>query len=472
MELDAFTSCDEFRVETDTLGSVSIPAKRLWGAQTQRAIVNFPVGGSRSRWGRSVIRALGVVKRCAALANCELGVVSPEKCDLIAQASAEVIEGRWDDEFPLTMFQSGSGTQTNMNANEVIANRASQLAGGVLGSKNPIHPNDDVNCSQSSNDVFPSVMHIAAVDAIESSLLPALAGLARTFLERASAWSGLPLIGRTHLQDAVPLTLGNVFSGWQAQIDQAALGVRQTLPGLSELALGATAVGTGLNSPAGFDATVSRQIAEATGRAFVPAENKYAILSAHDAMVATSASLRTLAGALLKIANDIRWYASGPRAGIGEISLPENEPGSSIMPGKVNPTQCEMLTMVAVQVFGLDHAVAFAGSQGAFQLNVYKPLILFNVLESIGLLSQGCRSFDARCAREMTPREDVMRRHLNDSLMLATALSPHIGYDAAAKIAMAAHRQGITLRAAALQSGLVTSDQFDEWIRSEMMKLG
>ncbi|MSR56223.1 MAG: class II fumarate hydratase [Planctomycetaceae bacterium] len=468
MNCAANTTQDCVRFEEDSLGPVEIPADRLWGAQTQRAIVNFSIGGSRYRWGRPVVRALGLVKKCAALANGDLGQLPPAKVDLIVRAATEVIAAKWDDEFPLVVFQSGSGTQSNMNANEVIANRAIQLAGGLLGSKHPIHPNDDVNCSQSSNDVFPTVMHIATVEEIESSLLPAVHALRETLHAGANAWAGVVMIGRTHLQDATPLTLGQIMSGWVAQLDQAVRGIRQALSGLCELALGGTAVGTGLNAPPLFGEVAARRIAEETGRPFVTAANKFAAISAHDAMVTASASLRTLAGALLKIANDVRWYASGPRGGIGEIIIPANEPGSSIMPGKMNPTQCEALTMVAVQVFGNDHAVAFAGSQGNFQLNVYKPLILHNVLDSIRLLSDGCRSFDERCARGIAPNDERIRRHLESSLMLATALSPHIGYDKAAQIALTAHSENISLRDAGLRLGYVTAEQFDRWVRPEV----
>ncbi|MBI3860423.1 MAG: class II fumarate hydratase [Planctomycetia bacterium] len=457
------------RIEHDSLGDVAIPAARLWGAQTQRSLVNFTIGGPRYRWGRPVIRALGLVKKCAALANDDLGQLSRDKLDLIVRAADEVIRGQWDDEFPLLVFQTGSGTHSNMNANEVIANRASQLAGCVVGAMKPVHPNDDVNRSQSSNDVFPAVMHIATVEEIEGSLLPAVSALRETLRAGSNAWAGVVMIGRTHLQDATPLTLGQVMSGWVAQLDQATIGIRQALPGLLELALGGTAVGTGLNAPPGFAEIVAQRIADETGRPFVTAPNKFAALSAHDAMVAASAALRTLAGALMKIANDVRWYASGPQAGIGEITIPANEPGSSIMPGKVNPTQCEALTMVAVQVFGNDQAVAFGGSQGNFQLNVYKPLILHNVLESVRLLSDGCRSFDERCARGIAPDEERIRRHLDSSLMLVTALSPHIGYERAAQIANTARREQIDLRDAALRLGYVTPEQFDAWVRPEKM---
>ena len=454
------------RVEKDALGSVAVPADRLWGAQTQRCLMNFPIGVARFRWGRPVIRALGLVKKCAALANAELGELPAEKAALIVRASQEVIDGRWDEEFPLVVFQSGSGTQSNMNANEVIANRAIQLAGGVVGSRQPIHPNDDVNRCQSSNDVFPTVMHLVVLERIEEALLPAVETLCTTLLAKSEAYARIMMVGRTHLEDATPISLGQVISGWIAQIEGAVRNIRGALPAACELAIGGTAVGTGLNAPPGFGETVAGFIALETGRPLVSAPNKFAALSAHDAMVTLSGTLRTLAGALFKIANDVRWYASGPRAGIGELLLPENEPGSSIMPGKVNPTQCEALTQVAVQVFGNDHAVAFAGSQGSFQLNTFKPVILHNVLESIDLLADACRSFEERCTRGIEPNGKRIREHLENSLMLVTALSPHIGYEKAAEIAMTAHREDTTLREAARKLGYVTAEQFDAWMRS------
>jgi fumarate hydratase, class II len=458
-----------FRVEEDALGEVEVPVERLWGAQTQRSIVNFPIGVERFRWGRPVIRAFGILKKSAALANLELGQLPKEKADLIVRAAEEVIDGRLDAEFPLVVFQTGSGTQTNMNANEVIANRAIQLAGGLAGSKTPIHPNDDVNRSQSSNDTFPTAMHIATVEAIENALLPSIAFLRGTLDAKAQTYSGIVMIGRTHLQDATPLTLGQLISGWVAQLDHALDGIRQSLPGVYELAIGGTAVGTGLNAHPRFGEVAARRIAEETGKPFLSAPNKFAALSAHDAMVSVSAALRTLAGALIKIANDIRWYASGPRAGLGELIIPSNEPGSSIMPGKINPTQCEALTMVAVQVFGNDHAVAFAGSQGNFQLNVYKPVILHNVLVSIELLADACRSFTLHCAAGIEPNQRRIREHLDNSLMLVTALNPHIGYEKAAEISLTAHREDISLREAALRLGYVTAEEFDLWVRPEDM---
>lgn len=463
------TDTAEFRVEEDALGDVKVPAEHLWGAQTERSHQNFPIGVERYRWGRPVIRALGILKKSAALANEELGQLPHDKVDLIVRAAQEVIDGRLDDEFPLVVFQTGSGTQTNMNANEVIANRAIQLAGGVVGSKKPIHPNDDVNHSQSSNDTFPTVMHIATVEELEGSLLPSIRALRDTLEAKSREFCRVVMVGRTHLQDATPITLGQVISGWVAQLDQALDAIRASLPGVYELAIGGTAVGTGLNADPRFGETVARKIAAETVKPFVSAPNKFAALSAHDAMVNVSSALRTLAGALMKIANDVRWYACGPRAGFAELRIPENEPGSSIMPGKVNPTQCEALTMVAVEVFGNDHAVAFAGSQGNFQLNVYKPVILHNVLQSIQLLAEGARSFDERCARGIEPNEQRIRLHLENSLMLVTALSPHIGYEKAAQISLKAYRENLTLREAALKSGYVTAQQFDEWVRPEDM---
>ena len=445
------------RIEKDSFGEIEVPDDHLWGAQTERSRHNFPIGIGTHQWRRPVVRALGILKKCAAEANREMGVLPADKADGIIRAADEVIDGRWDSEFPLVIFQTGSGTQTNMNANEVIANRVKQLGGTV-------HPNDDVNRSQSSNDAFPTIMHVATVEQIEESLLPALADLRATFDAKSAEFANVVMTGRTHLQDATPITLGQVISGWIAQLDQAAHGIRAALGGLYPLAIGGTAVGTGLNAPADFGEIAAGCIARQTGKPFVSAANKFAALSAHDAMVSTSASLRTLAGALMKIANDVRWYASGPRTGIGELLIPENEPGSSIMPGKVNPTQCEALTQVAVQVFGNDHAVAFAGSQGNFQLNVYKPVMLHNVLESIGLLADAIRSFDERCARGIEPERARIAQHLAANLMLITALNPHIGYEKAAKIAIAAHHEGLTLRDAAIRSGFVTPEQFDLWI--------
>ena len=455
---------DEVRVEGDSLGEVRVPADRYWGAETQRSLEDFPIGVERFRWQRPVVRALGLLKKCAAQANLELGQLDAERAGLIQAAADEVIDGRLDDHFPLVVWQTGSGTHSNMNANEVIANRADEMAGQPLGSKAPVHPNDHVNRGQSSNDTFPTVMHLVIVEQLQDELLPAVQLLTGTLWRRAAEWSDVVKIGRTHLQDAVPLTLAQEVSGWVAQLEAAMAGVRATLPALYELALGGTAVGTGLNAHPHFGELAAAKLALATGRPFVPAANKFAALAAHDAVVAASAAERTLAGALLKIANDIRWLASGPRAGLGELVLPANEPGSSIMPGKVNPTQCEALTMVCVQVFGNDHAVAFAGSQGALELNVYKPVMLHNVLESTGLLADACRSFEQRCAAGMEPDRPRIAANVASSLMLVTALSPHIGYDKAAQIAQLAWREALTLREAALRLGYVTAEQYDEWV--------
>src|SRR5208337_2610686 len=460
---------NEFRIEEDAFGDVQVPAEHLWGAQTQRSHVNFPIGVERFRWGRPVIRALGILKKGAALANGELGQLPKNKVELIVRAAQEVIDGKLDGEFPLVVFQTGSGTQTNMNANEVIANRAIQLAGGVVGSKKPIHPNDDVNHSQSSNDTFPTAMHIAAVEEAENLLIPAIRRLRDTLDAKSRQFAKTVMVGRTHLQDATPLTLGQVISGWVAQLDESLESVRVSLNPVCALAIGGTAVGTGLNADPQFGEVAARKISEETGKPFRSAANKFAALSAHDGMVNLSGSLRTLAGALMKIANDVRWYACGPRAGFAELKLPENEPGSSIMPGKINPTQCEAMTMVAVQVFGNDHAVAFAGSQENFQLNVYKPVILHNVLDSIQLLAEAARSFNERCAWGIEPNEKHIREHIDSSLMLVTALNPHIGYEKAAQISLKAYREDFTLREAALKLGLLTAEQFDEWVRPEDM---
>jgi fumarate hydratase class II len=461
----SLTITSEFRIEEDALGDVQVPADHLWGAQTQRSRGNFPIGVERFRWGRPVIRALGILKKCAALANGDLGQTPKERVDLIVRAAQEVIDGHWDDEFPLVVFQTGSGTQTNMNANEVIANRAIQLAGGVVGSKKPIHPNDDVNHSQSSNDTFPTAMHIATVVAIEENLFPSVGRLRDVLEEKSQQYRDVVMVGRTHLQDATPLTLGQLISGWVAQLDQALDGIRKALLGIYPLAIGGTAVGTGLNADPRFGEAAAQRIAEETGQPFVSASNKFAALSAHDGMVSVSGALRTLAGALMKIGNDVRWYACGPRTGFGELKIPENEPGSSIMPGKINPTQCEALTMVAVQVFGNDHAVAFAGSQGNFQLNVYKPVMLHNVLVSIELLADASGSFCDRCAIGIEPNEKRIKEHLDNSLMLVTALNPHIGYEKAAKISLTAYHEDLSLREAALKLGFLTPEQFDAWVR-------
>ena len=463
----------DWRIEHDSLGEVRVPAARYWGPQTQRALEHFPIGVERFRWGRPVIAALGVLKLAAARANEELGLLDPARAGLIARAATEVAEGLWDDEFPLVVFQTGSGTQSNMNANEVIATRANELArregAAADAGRRPIHPNDDVNMGQSSNDTFPAVMHIAAAGELEDALVPAVEQLRDTFLALAGRYDGVVMVGRTHLQDAVPVTLGQVIGGWAAQLDQALDTVHRALPGLHELALGGTAVGTGLNTHPRFAELAARHIADITGRPFHPAPDFFAALSAHDAAVNASAALRTLAGDLMKIANDVRLYASGPRSGIGELRIPENEPGSSIMPGKVNPTQAEALTQVAVRVFGNDATVAFAGTQGTFQLNVFKPVMLHALLESAELLTDAVRAFDRFCAQGIEPDLETIHRHLEGSLMLVTALSPRIGYDKAAAIARSAHLGGLTLREAALASGHVTAAEFDAWVRPEDM---
>ena len=457
------------RIETDSMGAIEVAADRYWGAQTERARHHFPIGVERFRLPRAIIRALGILKKGAALANGELRELAKEKVDLIVRAVDEVIAGKLDDHYPLVVFQTGSGTHTNMNANEVISNRAIELAGGVMGSKQPIHPNDDVNRGQSSNDTFPTAMHIAAVEQLEESLIPAVTRLRTTLQAKAQQYREVVKVGRTHLQDATPITLGQEIGGWVAQLDAALAGVRRTMPDLCALAIGGTAVGTGLNAHPRFGDLAATKMAAETGRPFISAPNKFAALSAHDAMVTASASLRTLACALMKIANDVRWLACGPRAGIGEILIPENEPGSSMMPGKVNPTQSEALTMVCVQVFGNDAAVAFAGSQGHFQLNVFKPVMIHNVLESVQLIADACGAFNDHCAVGIAPNLPVIEKHLHESLMTVTALNPYIGYDRAAEIAKKAHKDGTTLREATLALGHVTSEQFDQWVRPEQM---
>jgi len=455
------------RVERDTMGEIEVDARRYWGAQTQRAVEHFRIG--TERFPREFIRALGLVKRAAATANRDLGRLDPVKADAIIRAAGEVADGALDDEFPLVVWQTGSGTQTNMNANEVIANRAIEILGGEKGSKTPVHPNDDVNRSQSSNDVIPTVMHVATVERIEHHLLPAVRALRDTLASRADAAREVVKIGRTHLQDAVPVTLGQEMSGWVSQLDHASAGVESALDGLSELAIGGTAVGTGLNAPPGFGERVAVELTALTGRRFVASANRFAALAAHDAMVAAHGTLRTLAVALTKVANDVRWLASGPRAGIGEIAIPENEPGSSIMPGKVNPTQAEALLMVAAQVMGNDVAVGIAGALGNFELNVYKPLIAHATLQSVRLLADACASFDRYLARGIEPRPDRIAEHLGRSLMLVTALVPQLGYDRAAKIATRAHREGLTLREAAMADGALTGEEFDALVRPETM---
>jgi fumarate hydratase, class II len=455
------------RVESDSMGPVEVPADRYWGAQTQRSLQNFRIGGHR--FGRPVIRAFGLVKKASALANRELGKLDEAKCDLIARAADEVISGSLDEHFPLVVWQTGSGTQSNMNANEVIANRAIELAGGTMGSKKPIHPNDDVNRSQSSNDVFPTVMHVAVALEIRERLLPAVSALRDAIEQKARAFANIVKVGRTHLMDATPLTLGQEMSGWAAQVAFAATGLERVLDGLYDLALGGTAVGTGLNTHPRWSELVAARIARLTEAPFRTAPNKFAALAGHEPLVAASGAMRTLAVACFKIANDVRWLGSGPRCGIGELHLPENEPGSSIMPGKVNPTQAEAMTMVCVQVFGNDTAVAFAGASGNFELNVYKPVILRNVLESCGLLADACRSFTDNCLVGIEPNRDVIARHLENTLMLVTALNEVIGYDNAAKVAKLALAKNITLRQAAADLGLVKPEDFDRHVRPDRM---
>jgi fumarate hydratase class II len=454
-------------MEKDTMGEIAVPDDRYWGAQTERSRQNFKIGGER--FPRSLIRALGILKKAAALTNQELGLLSQDKADLIARAADEVIDGSLDDHFPLVVWQTGSGTQTNMNANEVIANRAIELAGGRIGSKSPIHPNDDVNKAQSSNDTFPTAMHIAAADEVTQRLLPAIRGLRDTLRRKSDAFADIIKIGRTHLMDAVPLTLGQEFSGYTQQLTNNIARIESALPFVYELALGGTAVGTGLNTHPDFAGKAAARIAGITGLPFVSAPNKFEALAAHDALVSLHGALKTLAASLLKIANDIRWMGSGPRAGLGELSLPENEPGSSIMPGKVNPTQCEAMTMVCAQVLGNDVAVNVAGSSGNFELNVFKPVIIHNVLQSVRLLADACESFDAHCAAGMTANREIIELHMTRSLMLVTALNPHVGYDNAAKIAKKAHAENTTLREAAIELGLLTAEQFDSWVRPNDM---
>ena len=455
------------RLEHDAWGEIPVPAGQLWGAQTQRSLQHFAI--STERMPPELLHALALVKEACAQVNARLGLVPPARAEAIAQAAAEVASGALDAEFPLAVWQTGSGTQTNMNMNEVLANRASQLLGGPVGLERLVHPNDDVNRSQSSNDVFPTAMHVAAVVALERHLLPALRALHDTLAAKAAATSDVVKIGRTHLQDATPITLGQEISGWVAQLDAARRGIEAGLPEVRELALGGTAVGTGLNAPAGFGAAVAAELRRRTGLEFITAPSKFAALAAHDALVRAHGALRALACALTKIANDVRWLASGPRSGLGEIGIPENEPGSSIMPGKVNPTQCEAVTMLCCQVLGNDVAVGMAGASGNFELNVYKPVIIHNVLQSVRLLADGMRSFDEHCARGIEPHRERIAELLQRSLMLVTALNPHIGYDAAAQIARAAHAQGLTLRDAALASGKVSAEQFDAWVRPQDM---
>ena len=451
------------RTETDSMGAVEVASDRYWGAQTQRSLTNFDIGRETFVLTRPLIKAMGVLKKSAALANGELGELETDIAELIAKAADEVISGELDSHFPLVVFQTGSGTQSNMNSNEVISNRAIELAGGQMGSKTPVHPNDHVNRGQSSNDTFPTAMHIAVVDELQS-MYPRVEQLRNTLDAKAKEYAEVVMVGRTHLQDATPITLGQVFSGWVAQIDFALDGIRYADSRARELAIGGTAVGTGLNAHPDFGALTATKVSEEIGVEFRQADNLFAALGAHDALVLVSGALRVLADALMKIANDVRWYASGPRNGIGELIIPENEPGSSIMPGKVNPTQCEAMTMVATKVFGNDATVGFAGSQGNFQLNVFKPVMAWCVLESIQLLGDTCVSFDEHCAYGIEPNRERIEHNLETNLMQVTALNRHIGYDKASKIAKNAHKKGLSLRESALELGYVTDEEFDAWV--------
>ena len=455
------------RAERDSFGEIEVAAERLWGAQTQRSLQNFDIGGERQPG--EIIRALVLVKRAAATVNERLGKLDPTKAGAIVRAADEVLAGRHEGEFPLVVWQTGSGTQTNMNVNEVLANRASELLGGVRGEERLVHPNDDVNKSQSSNDTYPTAMNLAAVESIEQRLLPALATLRETLAAKSAAFAGIVKIGRTHLQDATPITLGQEFSGWVAQLAHGEQHLRAALPHLCELALGGTAVGTGLNAPKGYAEATAAELARLTGLPFVSAPNKFEALASCDAQVQAHGALKGLAASLMKIANDVRWLASGPRSGLGEISIPENEPGSSIMPGKVNPTQCEALTMLCAQVLGNDVAINIGGASGNFELNVFRPLIAHNFLQSVRLLGDGMRSFNEHCAVGIEPNRARIDELVQRSLMLVTALNPHIGYDKAAAIAKRAHQQGTSLREAAVASGFLSAEQFDAWVRPQDM---
>ena len=455
------------RIERDSFGEIEVPADRLWGAQTQRSLQNFRI--SSERMPLELIRALALVKRTAAAVNIELGLLDAKKGNAVIQAADEVIAGKHDDEFPLVVWQTGSGTQTNMNMNEVLANRASEILGGGRGEKRLVHPNDEVNKGQSSNDVFPTAMHVAAVRAVHGRLVPSLKTLRDTLAQKSKAFDDIIKIGRTHLQDATPLTLGQEFSGYVSQLDHGIAHLQASLTHMCELALGGTAVGTGLNAHPEFGARVAKELGKATGLPFVPARNKFEALAANDALVHSHGALKTVAASLMKIANDIRWLASGPRCGIGELRIPENEPGSSIMPGKVNPTQSEALTMACCQVFGNDVVINVGGSMGNFELNVFKPVIIHNFLQSVRLLADGSVSFNDNCATGIEPNRERIEKFVRESLMLVTALNPHIGYDKAAQIAKKAYQEGTTLKEAAVKLGHVTAEQFDQWVRPEDM---
>ncbi|HEX9628905.1 MAG TPA: class II fumarate hydratase [Pyrinomonadaceae bacterium] len=454
------------RIETDSMGQIEVPADKYWGAQTQRSLIHFAIGDDRMP--REMIRALGILKKAAAVVNHELGKLPSDKLKLIEQAADEVIAGKLDDHFPLRVWQTGSGTQTNMNANEVISNRAIEIAGGVLGSKKPVHPNDDVNMSQSSNDTFPTAMYIAGAEQL-TWLIPEIQNVHDAIAAKAEEFRDVVKIGRTHLQDATPLTVGQEMSGWASLLERDIERLKMTLPGVLDLAIGGTAVGTGLNSHPEFGERAARKIAELTGLPFKSHPNKFAALSAHDEIIFASGALKTLAASLMKIANDIRWLASGPRSGLGELILPENEPGSSIMPGKVNPTQSEAMTMVAVQVFANDTAITIAGSQGNFELNVYKPVMIHNFLHSIRLLHDACHGFVEYCIKGIELNRTQIDDHLKNSLMLVTALNPHIGYDKAAQVAKNAHKKGISLRQSAVELGFLSGEEFDKYVKPEEM---
>ena len=451
------------RSESDSMGAIEVPGDRYWGAQTQRSLHHFDIG--RDVMPRELIQAFGILKKACALVNKDLGKLKPDLADLVVRAADEVIAGKLDDHFPLRIWQTGSGTQTNMNVNEVISNRAIELAGGTMGSKRPVHPNDHVNMSQSSNDTFPTAMYIAAAQEVERSLIPQVTHLAQVLQRKQREFENVVKIGRTHLQDAVPLTLGQEFSGWVSLLERDVARLKDVLPGLRELAIGGTAVGTGLNAHPEFAERAAKKIAELTGLPFVSHPNKFAALSAHDELVYASGALKTLSASLMKIANDIRWLASGPRCGLGELTLPENEPGSSIMPGKVNPTQNEAMTMVAAQVFGNDAAIGFAGSQGNFELNVFKPVMIHNFLHSVRLLKDACRMFAEHCVAGIQVNKERIDSYVKNSLMLVTALSPKIGYDKAAQVAHKAHHENLTLKEAVLKMGLLTADEFDALVK-------
>jgi fumarate hydratase class II len=457
----------ETRIETDSMGEIEVPANCYYGAQTARSLIHFDIGAEIMP--RELIRGMGILKKSSAIVNAELGLMPENIKDLIAKAADEVIDGKLDEHFPLRVWQTGSGTQSNMNSNEVIANRGIELAGGVIGSKDPVHPNDHVNMGQSSNDTFPTAMHIAAVERIRDALIPSLTSLSESFRKKTTEFKDIIKIGRTHLMDATPLTLGQEFSGYTTQLEYAIDRINGSMPRMYQIALGGTAVGTGLNSHRDFPVKVAKQIADITGCPFVTAPNKFEALAAHDAIVETSGVLKTIACSLMKIANDIRWLGSGPRCGIGEITLPSNEPGSSIMPGKVNPTQSEAMTMVAAQVIGNDTTINVGGSSGHFELNVFKPVMIYNLLQSIRLLADSCRSFNDHCVVGIEPNKTQIEKHVNGSLMLVTALNPHIGYDNAAKVAKKAYQENTTLKESAVALGLLTAEEFDEKVRPEKM---